>query len=214
MLSRTKAALGAVEFARGNPFTGRGLAHFPGEFARGDSFCQEVVQRGPRENVPVPLSWPVNGYAPGNLGQTSELERSGFDLPHLLGQRLPERGTCRGMGPGAPRLERGHGRRHRRDRLAQGAQVLDLGPQPRLPSRTRIHPQILLRRRFSAMRWCRSKAERCANEIEIGLNDLQARASLGGSSRQRGGRLDRQLLGRTDLAQNRRSAALVRRALR
>ncbi len=45
-------------------FTGRGLAHFPGEFARGASFCQEVVQRGSRENVPVPLAWPVNGYCP------------------------------------------------------------------------------------------------------------------------------------------------------
>ncbi len=35
---------------------------FPGEFARGASFYQKVIQRGSRENVPVPLPWPVNGY--------------------------------------------------------------------------------------------------------------------------------------------------------
>ncbi len=53
----------------GKPFTGRGLAHFPGEFARGASFGQEVVQRGSRENVPVPLSYPVNGYPGGKLAR-------------------------------------------------------------------------------------------------------------------------------------------------
>ena len=41
---------------------GRGLAYFPGKFAQAALFCQQVVQRGSRGNVPVPLSLPVNGY--------------------------------------------------------------------------------------------------------------------------------------------------------
>ena len=43
---------------------------------------------------------------PGDLGQAAELERGRRDLPHVLGQRLSGGGTCRRVGPGAPRPER------------------------------------------------------------------------------------------------------------
>ena len=35
-----------------------------------------VAERGSRENVPVPLSWPVNGYSPENESLMRIFERS------------------------------------------------------------------------------------------------------------------------------------------